>query len=88
MVVDDVAVHSKVGGGGLGGLSEREGGGNNKYKANNVTQYMTIQYAVPGVSYRSTTRYRRRGDPSGKVFPVPDNCQTDDRRGTVACSGI
>ena len=39
--VDDVVVHSNVGGGGLGGLSEGEGEGNNKYKANNATQSMT-----------------------------------------------
>ena len=32
------------------GLSrEKEGGRNSKYKANNVTQCMTWQYAVPGV---------------------------------------
>ena len=43
LVVDDVAVHSNVGGGGLGGLSEREGGGNNKYKADNVTQSIAWQ---------------------------------------------
>jgi hypothetical protein len=41
--IDDVAVHSNVGGG-LRALSkEKEGGRNSKYKQTIVTQYMTTQ---------------------------------------------
>jgi hypothetical protein len=38
--------------------------------------------------HRAAVQVRRRGNPTGKVFPDPDICQTDDRRGTVACSAI
>ena len=45
----DVVDHGGIGSG-LGGLPERRGGRNSKYKANIASQSITWQYAVPGVT--------------------------------------
>jgi hypothetical protein len=62
-----------------------EGEETDKYTATKaITKHdKTISYA--GVIYRSASRYRARGNPSGKVFSIPDLCRKGDRRGKVPC---
>ena len=48
VVVDDVVDHRGISG--VGGLPERRGGRNSKYKANIASQSVTWQYVGPGVT--------------------------------------
>jgi hypothetical protein len=69
LVVDDVAVHSNIGGGGLGGLSKREGGGNNKYKANNCNTKYDMAIRSAGCVLTQCCTYTIKGDPIRENIP-------------------